>query len=464
MSNAATLLVSAAGPCVRNCSTPAVKVEPVRSDRRLRPRRFIGRALPSGFVCVTCQGPYTGLRRLDTPVDVLILRNCPSETKLRHVLARYGGAMGEGAMVVLYAPSFSPFRSSLKLRALFAEHGLHLTPRSKRLSDGMTLHVAHRCTVPVCATARQQEGWTRRRTACRRLQRMRSGSVQRNDNTTTPVAPSTQGAPKASPRPMILRRELHRLCDGDSDPFVFVRRPRRLCGPVSLVLLDAKLCRLRQSGRAPSLLDAARPGTWLGRLVTRAVELRFATINARGFDVAEAQIETARRMAGNLAPLPGVCLKFDVRRTDQPAERERRFGRFGALPLQCPSHLPVASLPSVASEIARVTRGYFITTVRAVGSTPTIFIDSIDKAWNFRLDHSRDRYHIELRNGRSIALRSHLFTARELRKAFSRHFEVEELSGLDIFHSRFMPDRRWNPASVLSDKQFLDLLAQLESS
>jgi hypothetical protein len=111
-----------------------------------------------GFVCVTCQGSYTGLRRLDTPVDVLILRNCPSEPKLRHVLARYGRAMGEGAMVVLCTPSFSPFRSSLKLRALFAEHGLHLTHRSKRLSDGMTLHVAHRCTVPVCATPAPTRG------------------------------------------------------------------------------------------------------------------------------------------------------------------------------------------------------------------------------------------------------------------------------------------------------------------
>ena len=229
-------------------------------------------------------------------------------------------------------------------------------------------------------------------------------------------------------------------------------------------LLDAKLCRLRQSGaRSVTILDAGcGPGTWLRRLVTRAVELRFATINARGFDVAEAQIETARRMAGNLAPLPGVSLKFDVADLTSPLREATGSVDLTLCLYSVLSHLPVASLPSVASEIARVSRGHFVTTVRAVGSTPTIFIDSIDKARNFRLDHSQDRYHIELRNGRSIALRSHLFTARELRKAFGRHFEVEELSGLDIFHSRFLPDRRWNPASVLSDKQFLDLLAQLE--
>jgi SAM-dependent methyltransferase len=224
------------------------------------------------------------------------------------------------------------------------------------------------------------------------------------------------------------------------------------------------LCRLRQAGvRSVTVLDAGcGPGTWLRRLVTRAVELRFATINARGFDVAEAQIETARRAGGDLARLPGVSLKFDVADLTSPLNEADGSVDLTLCLYSVLSHLPVASLPCVASEIARVTRGHFITTVRAAGSMPTIFIDSIDKARNFRLDHSQDRYHIELRNGRCIDLRSHLYTACELRKAFGRHFEVEELSGLDIFHSRFLPDRRWNPASVRGDKQFLDLLAQLE--
>jgi hypothetical protein len=51
------------------------------------------------------------------------------------------------------------------------------------------------------------------------------------------------------------------------------------------------------------------------------------------------------------------------------------------------SHLPTAILLRVAAEIARVTRGHLIATVRAIGSTPTIFIDSIDKARHFKLDH-----------------------------------------------------------------------------
>jgi SAM-dependent methyltransferase len=229
-------------------------------------------------------------------------------------------------------------------------------------------------------------------------------------------------------------------------------------------LLDEKLRGLREAGaRSVTILDAGcGPGTWLRRLVTRAVELGFTTINARGFDIAKAQIETARRRAVDLALLPGVALKFEVGDLTSPLQEATSSVDLTLCLYSVLSHLPAAGLPSVASELARATKGHFVTTVRAIGSTPTIFIDSIDKARNFRLDHIHDRYYIELCNGRRLTLSSHLFSANELRTVFGRHFDVEVLSGLDIFHSRFFPDRRWNPASVLSDKPFLDLLAQLE--
>jgi hypothetical protein len=47
------------------------------------------------------------------------------------------------------------------------------------------------------------------------------------------------------------------------------------------------------------------------------------------------------------------------------------------------SHLPVASLLKIAAEIARVTSG-FIATVRSVGSTPTILVDSIEEGASFQ--------------------------------------------------------------------------------
>jgi hypothetical protein len=64
------------------------------------------------------------------------------------------------------------------------------------------------------------------------------------------------------------------------------------------------------------------------------------------------------------------------------------------------SHLPVTSLPKFSAEVARVTSGHFIATVRSVGSTPTISVDSIEKARHFKRDNSRDRCEVELCDGR----------------------------------------------------------------
>ena len=71
---------------------------------------------------------------------------------------------------------------------------------------------------------------------------------------------------------------------------------------------------MRASGASSvSLLDAGcGPGTWLRRLVTRARALGFNSITARGFDIAQAQIQRARLLARNLSNLPGVNFKFDV--------------------------------------------------------------------------------------------------------------------------------------------------------
>ena len=231
-------------------------------------------------------------------------------------------------------------------------------------------------------------------------------------------------------------------------------------------LLETKLCDLRTTGATSiSILDAGcGPGTWLRRLVTHARRLGFSSITARGFDVAQAQIHVARRMAHDLAELPGVSLTFEVADlTDQLSSADASIDMTLCL-YSVLSHLPVECLPKVAAEMARVTRGHFITTVRSIGSPPTIFVDSIEKARHLRLDHSLNRCEVELRSGRRIALPFHLFSACELRNCFAQLFDIEDLRGLDIFHNRFTPDRRWNPASLLVDQQLSGRLAQLEET
>ena len=127
------------------------------------------------------------------------------------------------------------------------------------------------------------------------------------------------------------------------------------------------------------------------------------------------------------------------------------------------SHLPVTSLSKVAREIARITKGQFITTVRSTGGPPTAFVEAIEAARHFELDHDLDLCKIEFHDGRRIAVRFHLFTASELRRCFADWFEIDDLCGLDIFHSRFSSDIRWHPAPIGADPKFGNLLAQLEA-
>jgi SAM-dependent methyltransferase len=231
-------------------------------------------------------------------------------------------------------------------------------------------------------------------------------------------------------------------------------------------VLDKKLTDLRATGASSvRLLDAGcGPGTWLSRLVIRAHALGFSSITARGFDIAQAQIQRARLAARNLSSLPGVNLTFDFadladRLPEPDASVDLTLCLYSAL-----SHLPVARLPDISKELARVTSGYFITTVRPIGSTPTAFIDSIDNVRRLKQDHVRDRCEIDLSNGRHIAFRFHQFTAVELRNYFADCFDIEDLRGLDLFHSRFMPDSRWNPISPPVDSRLADELELLEKS
>jgi SAM-dependent methyltransferase len=231
-------------------------------------------------------------------------------------------------------------------------------------------------------------------------------------------------------------------------------------------VIEKKLGALRAADVSSiAVVDAGcGPGTWLRRVVTHARRLGFSKISARGFDVAVAQVQAARRLARDLASVPGVRLTFEVadlldRLSEPDASVDITLCLYSVL-----SHLPVLDLPKVASEFARVTRGYFITTVRSIGSAPTAFVDSIEKAKHFKLDHRLDRCELEFRNGCHIAVNFHLFAAHELKDLFQPLFGIEGLRGLDIFHTRFIPDRRWNPASVLLDERLMLELTQLEET
>jgi SAM-dependent methyltransferase len=229
-------------------------------------------------------------------------------------------------------------------------------------------------------------------------------------------------------------------------------------------VLDTKLRELRKTGvTSLSVLDAGcGPGTWLRRVVWRAHLLGFAKIRARGFDVAEEQIRIAREACQDMKALSGLTLSFGVADLERPLPDPGGSIDITLCLYSVLSHLPTASFRRVVAEFARVTRGQLITSVRAIGSKPTVSTDSTGSARRFCLDHDTDCCEVEFSNGIRMALRFHLFTGSELRDIFSSAFEVEDLCGLDIFHSRFTPDPRWNPASSAPDARLRNVLDQLE--
>ncbi len=254
--------------------------------------------------------------------------------------------------------------------------------------------------------------------------------------------------------------------DGNTERLFCFEGPHAYADRCVWSTLETKLTKLRAAGASSiSIIDAGcGPGTWLRRVVSRAKALGFNSIVARGFDVAETQIETARLAARDLAELPGVDLSFGIGDLAAPLPEARGSVDLALCLYSVLSHLPVADLPKIAAELARVTRGHFITTVRPVGSVPSVFIDSIERARHFQLDHARDQCKVELCDGRRFTLPIHLFGASELRGCFAKRFFIEDLRGLDVFHSRFAPDPRWNPASLPVNAPSSARLALLEEA
>lgn len=229
-------------------------------------------------------------------------------------------------------------------------------------------------------------------------------------------------------------------------------------------MLDAKLLALRSSGRRSiDILDAGcGPGTWIRRIVTRARALGFTGIRARGFDIAEAQIRRARELARPLQDLAGVELRFEVADITCPLPESDGSVDLSLCLYAVLNHLRADQVSAVIAEFGRVTAGHFITTVRAAGSPPTIYVDGIEHARRFEQDNRAERFEVELDDGRRMTFQSRLFTAYELRRLVGRRMAIESLRGLDLFHARFARDPRWNPAWLADNDGFRGELARLE--
>jgi len=206
------------------------------------------------------------------------------------------------------------------------------------------------------------------------------------------------------------------------------------------------------------------PGTWLRRVVSRALELGFDQIIAHGVDVSDGQVKRAREACRDLAFRRNVRLEFEVGDIRERFPEPDRSVDLCLCLCGVLNHVGPGEIDAVLEEAARVTCGHFIATVRTIGSTPTIYVDAIEAARRFRQDNRLDKLDVELANGRHLTFTSHLFGAAELAGMVSQHFAIDDLCGLDLFHGRFATDPRWNPPNATTTHVLANELDRLEQS
>jgi SAM-dependent methyltransferase len=227
--------------------------------------------------------------------------------------------------------------------------------------------------------------------------------------------------------------------------------------------IDAALVALRAQGRhAIRILDfGCGPGTWLLRTAARAHDLGFTAVEGRGIDISPAMIALARQAAADLRDA-GIGITFDMSDILETLEQEGPHACDIALCLYgVLNHVAPETFAAVARGLAQVADGALIATVRTAGSLPSIFFTGMEQARRVHQDHEHDRLEIDMADGSHIEFGLHLFRASEVRALFAPYCTIRELVGIDLFHSRFLPQQGWNP--VLDDDAALDAgLSRLE--
>lgn len=120
-------------------------------------------------------------------------------------------------------------------------------------------------------------------------------------------------------------------------------------------------------------------------------------------------------LSQDLASRAGVTLRFEVGDIREPMPEpdgsvDICLCLYGVL-----NHLPADDLSTVFAEVARITKGKFVATVRAIGSTPTIYVDGVKAAKSYHQDNAHGRLEVEFQNGTQTSFPSHLFSAAEIR-------------------------------------------------
>ena len=221
-------------------------------------------------------------------------------------------------------------------------------------------------------------------------------------------------------------------------------------------ILGNTLNKLRARGRRElSLLDlGCGPGTWIRRIVDWAGKMGFTRIT---------RVALISRNAGSTrSPLSQGLASRWVACDSRSAISGSRC-RAG---LQCRYLLCLYGVlsPSSRHRLYSAGRSHYKGQVRRHISGWQHADHHVDgvKALRHTIRTTHGRLQVEFQNSAQTSFPSHLFSAAEIRGLAKAALEIEELSGLDLFHNRFATDPDWNPAEATPDANFIHALRVLE--
>ena len=192
------------------------------------------------------------------------------------------------------------------------------------------------------------------------------------------------------------------------------------------------------------ILDAGcGPGTWIGRVAAyaRRVDL---DIDATGFDIAEGQLDIARRrMARAAGASANTRVRFLTHNLADPlpwSDGEFHIVLCNYIVL---NHVARSALPGAIGELCRVANHRVIATLRAIASPVTACIIGTEHVSQYHHDRRSGELRLVLKDGSEHVLTLNLYSAERLKALFNTRAVIVDLRAVDLFLSRFALDENW---------------------
>jgi ubiquinone/menaquinone biosynthesis C-methylase UbiE len=202
---------------------------------------------------------------------------------------------------------------------------------------------------------------------------------------------------------------------------------------------------LRGTGVATlRILDAGcGPGTWTARVAAYARRVRLS-IDAIGFDIAEGQLEIARRRMHRAATASANSrARFVTHNLADPLPwRDHEF-HIVLCNYIVLNHLDRSALPGAIGELCRVANHRVIATLRAVASPVSACIIGTEHVSQYHHDRHSGELRLVLKDGSEHILTLNLYSAESLKALFGTRARIVDLRAVDLFLNRFQLDENW---------------------